>query len=189
METAKERGSSIENLMVEISFWTKNLWIFGVGLAIAAGYFMNFVVSPIWGSKLIEYEQLNEVLFWMVIITGTRDVIIIGFKKIGGEIHITNSPYSEEKQPLRKAVKRYWIPIVGWALAGGYICNCILWPLGGIDTTVDWNSMRYVLLVLMVTLGGRDVTITGIKLFGGKISIANPKGNPGDYPPEENTEP
>ena len=177
MTAAESRGSSIDHLMVEISFWTKNLWIFGVGLAIAAGYIMNFVVSPIWGFKLVEFEQLNEVLFWMVVITGTRDVLIIGFKKIGGEIFITNSPYSEGKQDFRKAVKRYWIPIVGWALAGGYICNCLVWPLGGIDTPVDWNSLRYVLMVLMITLGGRDVTITGIKLFGGKISIQTPKEN------------
>lgn len=161
------------------NFMTKRLWISAVGFMIAIGYIMNCIVEPSCQGavRLINWSDLNQSLLILLAISGTRDITLEGIKLIGGRISIKNITECEdpECQPFRKAVKRYWIPVVGWALAGGYFMNCVMWPLIPTITIVEWDNLAIALLTLLAISGGRDISLSGVKLLGGKISIQTPK--------------
>lgn len=160
-------------------FVTKRLWISAVGFMIALGYIMNCIVEPSCQGavRLIDWGDLNQSLLILLAISGTRDITLEGIKLIGGRISIKNIEECEdpECQPFRKAVKRYWIPVVGWALAGGYFMNCVMWPLIPTITVVEWDNLAIALLTVLAISGGRDISLSGVKLLGGKISIQTPK--------------
>lgn len=160
-------------------FLTKRLWISAVGFMIALGYIMNCIVQPSCEGavRLIDWKDLNQSLLILLAISGTRDITLEGIKLIGGRVSIKNITECEdpECQPFRKAVKRYWIPVVGWALAGGYFMNCVMWPLIPSITVVEWDNLAIALLTLLSISGGRDISLSGVKLLGGKISIQTPK--------------
>lgn len=160
-------------------FMTSKLWISAVGFVIAAGYIMNCVIEPSCQGavRLIDWKDLNQSLLILLAISGTRDITLEGIKLIGGRISIKNITECEDPdcQPFRKAVKRYWIPVVGWALAGGYFMNCVMWPLIPTITVVEWDNLAIALLTLLAISGGRDISLSGVKLLGGKISIQTPK--------------
>ena len=158
---------------------TKKLWISAVGFVLALGYIINCIVEPSFGGsvRLIDWDELNQSLLILLIISGTRDVTLEGIKLIGGKVSIKNVKECEDPdcQPFRKAVKRYWIPVVGWALVGGYFMNCVMWPLVPSVTVVDWDSLGTALLIMLAISGGRDVSLSGVKLLGGKVSIRCPR--------------
>lgn len=165
--------TNIEKIM------TKKLWISAVGFMLALGYIMNCIVEPSCAGvvRLIDWEKLNQSLLILLIISGTRDITLNGLKAFGGRISIKNVKECTEPdcQPFRKAVKRYWIPVVGWALVGGYFMNCVLWPLLPQITVVDWDNLAAALLTVLIISGGRDISLSGVKLFGGSVSIKTPK--------------
>lgn len=158
---------------------TKKLWISAVGFMLALGYIMNCIVEPSCAGavRLIDWENLNQSLLILLVISGTRDITLNGLKVFGGRISIKNVKECTEPdcQPFRKAVKRYWIPVVGWALVGGYFMNCVMWPLIPRITVVDWDHLSSALLIVLIISGGRDISLSGVKLLGGKISIKTPK--------------
>lgn len=165
--------NAIEKIM------TKKVWISAVGFMLALGYVMNCIVEPSSGGavRLIDWNNLNHSLFVLLVISGTRDITLNGLKIFGGKISIKNVKECTEPecQPFRKAVKRYWIPVVGWALVGGYFMNCVMWPLVPRVTVVDWDNLATALLIVLIISGGRDISLSGVKLLGGKVSIKTPK--------------
>lgn len=165
--------NAIEKIM------TKKVWISAVGFMLALGYIMNCIVEPSSAGavRLIDWSNLNQSLLILLVISGTRDITLNGLKAFGGKISIKNAKECTEPdcQPFRKAVKRYWIPVVGWALVGGYFMNCVMWPLVPRITVVDWDNLAAALLTVLVISGGRDISLSGVKLFGGSISIKTPK--------------
>lgn len=166
----------MEKTIIE-KFATTKLWISGVGLMLAAGYLMNCVVEPAFANvRLIDWDSLNRALLILLIISGTRDISLNGIRLVGGKIRITNAKHCTEPdcKSFKKAVKRYWIPVVGWALVGGFFMNCVIWPCCLTTTEVDWDHLTTALMILLVVSGGRDVSLSGVKLLGGKMSIKTP---------------
>lgn len=165
--------NSVERIM------TKKLWISAVGFVLAIGYVMNCIVEPLNNGavRLISWDELNRALLILLVISGTRDITLNGLKLLGGRLSIKNAQEctNPDCQPFRKAVKRYWIPVVGWALVGGFVMNCIVWPLVPTVTVVSWDELTTALLIVLIISGGRDITLSGVKLLGGKISIKTPK--------------
>ena len=160
-------------------FITKKLWISAVGYVLAIGYIINCIVQPaVSGNvRVIDWDNLNRALLILLIISGTRDITLNGIKWLGGKISVKSLPECNdpECQPFRKAVKRYWIPVVGWALVGGFVMNCIVWPFAPSIVEVNWDNLTSALLIVLVISGGRDISLEGVKLLGGKFSIKTPK--------------
>lgn len=51
---------------------------------------------------------------------------------------------------------RYWINAIGWAIALGFLNNCVLWayfPIG----QVEWSMLLSVLAVMLGVSGARDI--------------------------------
>ncbi|MBR1648653.1 MAG: hypothetical protein IJ689_03540 [Alphaproteobacteria bacterium] len=161
---------------------TSKLWISGIGFMLALGYFMNCVVVPSgWhNARLIDWDSLNQSLLVLLAISGTRDITLEGIRLIGGKLSITNSKeYANlDDYSFFRILKRFWIPVVGWGVACGYFMNCVIWPLFKNVELVAWEPLATALLIMLVISGGREVTLDGVKLLGGKLSIKDPK--PGD---------
>ena len=49
-----------------------------------------------------------------------------------------------------------WIPIVGWALFGGFFINCVLAPHINLRPN-DWTQLTAILTVMLGVSGARDL--------------------------------
>ena len=123
---------------------SKKSWSPATGYALAAGFINNLVVAPFTGQDLIDWSPMVTALGILLGISGVRDYLTKD--KVGEIPHTVSS----------KGWKRNWIPIVGWAIFGGFVINCVLAPHFDL-TPNDWVQLNGALTVMLGISGARDV--------------------------------
>jgi len=128
--------------MKQIMF--KRWWIPAIGYTLAGGFINNLLVAPFVDINLIDYTGLTTALAILIGISGIRD-------------YFTKD--SLKKLPENsggRGWKRYWIPITGCTLCGGFFINCILAPYFDFRVT-DWAELNSILTVILGISGARDI--------------------------------
>lgn len=122
----------------------KRWWIYAIGYALAMGFINNLIIAPFTGQDLVDWGPLLTALGILLGISGARD-------------YLTRNKNSEIPSHLSgKGWKRLWIPVVGWALFGGFFLNCALAPYVKIHIN-DWTQLVSTLTVMLGISGARDV--------------------------------
>ena len=122
----------------------KRLWISVIGWILVGGFINNLFVHPFTNIEIVEWNGLITSLGILLGISGTRDYFL---KK------------SLDKVPENvsgKGWQRWWIPCIGWVLAGGYFINCVLAPYIHLNVN-DWSQLITALTVMLGISGARDV--------------------------------
>ena len=166
MDITETKNASVAKVKEEAAFFTRHLWITATGLMIAFGYAILFIVAPFnEGINKVDKQHLYHSLLILLIVTCSRDILIEGVKRIK-KLVIKNSDdeFLDDKLPRKKAIKRWWIPFVGWALACGYCINCCICPFVDSVQPIDWNTLEMVLLAMLVITGGKDIFFSGLKI-------------------------
>ncbi|MBO4294444.1 MAG: hypothetical protein J5896_03250 [Alphaproteobacteria bacterium] len=125
---------------------TKRRWIPATGYALACGFINNLVVAPFTEQNLVEWGPMITALGILLGISGARDYLT---KDKVGDIPEAVSD---------KGWKRKWIPVIGWAVFGGFFINCALAPYVRL-TPNDWTQLIAALTVLLGISGARDATL------------------------------
>lgn len=122
----------------------KRWWIPAIGYALAGGFINNLVIAPFTNQPLVAWAHLLTALGIMLGVSGARDYLT----RNKGEILPENVS--------DKGWKRLWIPIIGWALFGGFFINCVLGPYLKMQPD-NWAQLISTLTVMLGISGARDV--------------------------------
>ncbi|MBO7097341.1 MAG: hypothetical protein J6W11_01725 [Alphaproteobacteria bacterium] len=125
---------------------TNRRWIPAIGYTLAIGFINNLLVAPFTNQDLVEWGPMLTALGILLGISGARDYLT---KNKSGDI---------PKAVSDKGWKRKWIPVIGWALFGGFFINCALAPYIKV-TCNDWSQLIALLTVLLGISGARDVSL------------------------------
>lgn len=149
------------------------LWITGVGVALACGFFNNCVLVPFLnGSEPVSWTYLILAMSVVLGIGGARDVVLRQFRYLG--------PVLKESQKSASKgfwTMKVWIPMIGWCLALGFAVNCCLYPFLKIGE-VSWEGLLATLSVLLSVSGVREY-----KIYAADRKVLEEKG---DVPPDDN---
>ena len=141
--------------MKKIKF--KRLWISAIGWTLVIGFVNNLIIRPFTDIALVDWNGLITSLAILIGISGTRDYFL---------------KRSLDKIPENlsgKGWQRMWIPMVGWAMFGGFFINCAIAPY--IDLQVgDWTQLISALTVMLGISGARDI---GLRRIGKNDNAAD----------------
>ena len=135
----------------------KRLWISATGWALVIGFVNNLIVRPFADIELVEWNGLITALAILIGISGTRDYFL---KK------------SLDKIPENRSGKgwqRMWIPMIGWAMFGGFFINCAIAPYFDLHVS-DWSQLNSALTVMLGISGARDI---GLRRIGKNENAAD----------------
>lgn len=164
--------NQIINTIMKYNIKKSRLWISGVGVALACGFFNNCALVPfLEGSEPVNWIYLILALSVMLGIGGARDVVLRQFRYLGPVLE-------ESKKSSEKGfwALKVWIPIVGWCLALGFAVNCCLCPFLKIGE-VSWEGLLAALSVLLSVSGVREY-----KIYNADREVLSEKG---DIAPDE----
>ncbi len=135
----------------------KRLWISAIGWTLVIGFVNNLIIRPFANIELVEWNGLITALAVLIGISGARDYFL------------KNALDKIPENRSGKGWQRLWIPMVGWALWGGFFINCALAPY--IDLQVsDWTQLISALTVMLGISGARDI---GLRRIGKNEAAAD----------------
>lgn len=151
------------------------LWITGVGVALAFGFFNNCAVVPfLSGSETVSWTYLILSLSVMLGIGGARDVVLRQFRYLGPVLQESQKSASHGLWTMN-----VWIPAIGWCLALGFACNCCIYPFFKIGE-VSWEGLLGALSILLTVSGVREY-----KIYSADRKVLEEKGLKFDGTPTE----
>ena len=139
--------------MLNIHIKRSRMWIPALGAVIAAGFFINCVLEPHVGCKVIDWEDLISTFALIIGWGGARDVLMRKFTYLG--------PLLDAKSEPAKGIltNKLWIPFIGWCLVLGYGNNILLVPFISSLCEVSWSGLMLTLGTLLTVSGFRDYGI------------------------------
>lgn len=148
-------------MRMDVKMQTSHLWIIGLGIVVALGFFINCVVAPFyWACIPIDEEQL---ILSASIIAGlgtARQLVVYRFKYLQG---ILTNPLSQDVQTDNKKMaedvlrEKIWVPCVGWALVLGFTVNILLLPFfSEYIRAIDWAFLQSSIGIFLTISGTRE---------------------------------
>lgn len=183
----KKQKEAVKQIREQAKFFTRHLWITGTGTMLGLGIFIKCVLKPLINEiSPADPQGMIYSLAILLIATCSRDILIERARQIKRlEIKTPEDEFFDDKLPPKKAAKRWWIPFVGWAIAGGYAINCVVCPFATDIQPVDWTFLEIVLLLMLVITGGKDIFFSGLRMTFAIGKFANKTGSTEDSASEE----
>lgn len=147
-----KKFSEVMNTDVHVS--TSHLWVIGLGVVVALGFFIDCVIAPIFSEwcKVIDYEELLESAGIIIGLEATRKYVLTRYKYLN-DLTISGTKKNTPEEILKE---KLWVPAVGWCLVCGYAVNILLVPFIDSIKSVDWFFLHAGVSIFLVVSGLRE---------------------------------